>query len=429
MKETTIRLESYGIIIYVPDELSYFRVNDEALASLIRNQNFDEIKNKYNDEYKLLRIGKNNVRYVDNMNFDSDIFVPLEIYFDYTSKCNMQCTYCYNRENLNNCTMPQEDVKRLMNNFYDLGIMRVHLAGGEPTIDYDGLKNYIKSGREKNMIISMATNGSLLNDRICELLTTNDLLSVSISLDRADEKTNDLQRGNNSYKRACDGIKRLIKYKKKNNSNLEICIKPVFDLDMTEHDVKELIDLSENLGIDKLKFANPERCEYHELGYYGKVREKYYSNLEMISNIRNNYQGNLTITTPTNPAVFSFDIGLEENNGCIGGQELLTINPNGAITPCLMNHYDLGNIYKYNSLSEYLLLSDKLLEYKKIIQNQKCRKCILHSSCRGGCQVRKKVEYGKIENKDPLCPAKYVNQTSENQKVKTLKRINVYHSL
>lgn len=429
MNETTIRLENYGIIVYVPNELSYFRVNDSDLSELIENREFDQIEKLYNYEYRLLKLNENTIRYVDNRCFDNDITVPLEIYFDYTSKCNMECRYCYNRDNLNNCTMPKKDVTKLMNNFYDLGIMRIHLAGGEPTIDYEGLTNYIKSGRKNNMIISMATNGSLLNDRTCELLTTNDLLSVSVSLDRADETTNDLQRGKNSYKRACEGIKRLNDYKKKNKSNLEICIKPVFDLNMSENDVKGLIELSENLGINKLKFANPERCEYHELGYYGKTKNDYYENLKMISKIKDNYKGNLEITTPTNPTIFNFEIGLEENKGCIGAQELLTINPNGNITPCLMNHYDLGNIYNYDSLKEYLMLSKKLLQYKQLIQNKNCKSCEVYSSCRGGCQVRKKVEYGKIENKDPLCPLKYLEEKHEKSKAKILKKINVYHSL
>lgn len=39
--------------------------------------------------------------------------------------------------------------------------------------------------------------------------------------------------------------------------------------------------------------------------------------------------------------------------GCIGGQELLAINGDGRIMPCLMNHYVLGNYYDIGTLIEF----------------------------------------------------------------------------
>ena len=49
------------------------------------------------------------------------------------------------------------------------------------------------------------------------------------------------------------------------------------------------------------------------------------------------------------------------------------------------------------------------------------------------CQVRKIVEYGNIENIDPLCPIKYGCKTEEvneeKQKYKYFKKITLYHSL
>ena len=136
----------------------------------------------------------------------------------------------------------------------------------------------------------------------------------------------------------------------------------------------------------------------------------------------------IEITNVTNPYVNDFIIGIEGNRGCIGAQELITINPDGRITPCLMNHTNLGNIYDYNSLLEFLISSNKLKEYLNKIQNYECINCHFHTACRGGCQVRKKVEYGEIKSNDPLCPKDLIEK-EEKSKELVMRKVNVFHSL
>lgn len=430
MNETVIRKETYGLIVFNPRINGYYRVYDNKLQQEILNKNFNYIKQNYKTEFYELGLDIENKRYVDNSIFGNEVFVPLEAYFDYTALCNRNCAYCYNKKFLGNTTMTEESVRHVFDSFYELGIMRVHLAGGEPTINYLGLKNYIEYGRSKGMRISLATNGTFLDDnKISELLTTNDLISVSVSLDNADPKKNDGLRGDGSFEKVLEGVKNLKEHKKKNNSNLEICYKPVYFPTITNNEIESLIKMAEKYGLDKVKFANPERCDEHELGYYGSQKKLYYDSIKRIQNIieRGNYK--VSITNVTNPALYDFIIGIEENRGCIGAQELITINPDGRITPCLMNHYKLGNIYDYSDLKEFLTISDKLKKYRKMISSYNCNNCKNHFSCRGGCQVRKKVEYGAIKNNDPLCPKNLCEEKEQKVLKKNIRKINVYHSL
>lgn len=429
MKRTVIRNETYGLLVFVPDKASYYRVYDENIKKIILNcikkNNYDDLKKENIEVYKTLKI--NNPIYINNIELGKKVFIPLEAYFDYTSRCNRSCQYCYNKKYLGNTTMPPHIVRKIISDFAELGIMRIHLAGGEPTIDYLGLKNYIEECNKKNVVLSIATNGSLLDDKICDLLTSSDLLSVSISIDSALMEKNDITRGKNAYVKAIEGVKKLLKYREKNNSNVEICFKPVYYPSITKDEVNELITLSNNLGIQKLKFANPERCMDHDKGYYGRIKNSYYETAKMISECIENNMSNLQITNISNPFLYDTIIGIEENNGCIGAQELITINPDGRITPCLMNHYLLGNIYDYKSLKDFLEHSQQLKKYIDLISNYKCH-CHLKESCRGGCQVRKIVEYGRIEKFDPLCPRKEV-PNNMNYKKGILRKVNVYHSL
>lgn len=70
---------------------------------------------------------------------------------------------------------------------------------------------------------------------------------------------------------------------------------------ITKDEVNELITLSNNLGIQKLKFANPERCMDHDKGYYGRIKNSYYETAKMISECIENNMSNLQITNISNP--------------------------------------------------------------------------------------------------------------------------------
>ena len=158
---------------------------------------------------------------------------------------------------------------------------------------------------------------------------------------------------------------------------------------------------------------------YNVNSYVMELKEKYKSEKIYISNIAN----------PVNGCA---DIGLPNMKGCIGAQELISINPDGRISPCLMNQISLGNIYDYNSISDFWNNSEKLKEYRKVIANYGCEDCEYKNQCRGGCQVRKYVEYGEIKGIDPLCPAKHkekIIKKQEDKKIKKLTKINVLHSL
>ena len=114
--------------------------------------------------------------------------------------------------------------------------------------------------------------------------------------------------------------------------------------------------------------------------------------------------------------------------GCIGAQELIAINCKGEITPCLMNSTYLGNIFEVESIKD--IYKSEILENYKEISNYDCKDCKYHQKCRGGCQVRKIVEYGKIEKKDPICPVKNnINIDLEKDDNSKLKKIMVLHSL
>ncbi|MFO7966227.1 MAG: GTP 3',8-cyclase MoaA [Archaeoglobaceae archaeon] len=110
-----------------------------------------------------------------------------------TSRCNLRCFYCHREgetspqgstQDLSKKEMSVEDIKRICDVFYDLGIKKVKITGGEPLLRKDIFE--IIQSMPPFKEISMTTNGMLLAQNAYELAEVG-LSRVNISLDTMDE--------------------------------------------------------------------------------------------------------------------------------------------------------------------------------------------------------------------------------------------------
>ena len=370
-------------------------------------------------------------------NSEKELGAPLEYYFDYTNLCNLSCDLCYNKNHLWNRTMPQDMVTKLISEMYKRWVMRLHLAWWEPTINPKGLNNYLSTATKYGIVTSMVTNWLLLNDEICEIITNNNVFSVSVSIDWATEEINNRRRGSWNLAKAIKWIQKLAEYRKKKWVKMEIDIKPTYLPDANLEELEALVLLAIDLGADKIKLANPERSLNNVQWYFGDHREDYYNTGDFINTLKEKYSDKISITNITNPLLWCLPIGVNGMKGCIWAQELITINPDWRITPCLMDDYDLGSIYEWSTMENFWNNSPLLKEYLQKINNTACWDCISYAHCRWWCQVRKIVQYGEIRWKDPLCPTEYkldmkagdIQELEQHSTMENFKTINVFHSL
>jgi radical SAM protein with 4Fe4S-binding SPASM domain len=356
---------------------------------------------------------------------------PLEIYFDYTWACNLakercaQDSFCYASEFLGPTTMPADRVRALMFELSDWGVMRIHLAGGEPTINRRALSNYLDSATAAGLYTSMATNGLLINDRILDILLRNDLKSVSFSVDGATEITNARIRGPGLFDRAIEGIRLTIKRRDQYGSTMRVCIKPTYSPSTPDSELEDMVKLAIDLGVDVIKFANPERCLGHSQGHYGNSVDAYYQKIFLVQKLQHTFGSRIIITNVTNPLAGCGDIGIPGLAGCIGAQELLAINPNGNCTPCLMHPFNLGNVLtEYDGLRDFWSRAPSLpVLWSALAKPDACRNCRFFARCRSGSTVRRIVEEGRFDRErntgefraiaDPLCPLDLLRRRPE----------------
>jgi cyclic pyranopterin phosphate synthase len=109
-----------------------------------------------------------------------------------TDRCTFRCTYCMPKEVFGrdyvflsrDALLSFEEVTRLTRIFVDLGVRKVRLTGGEPTLrrDFDKLVAML-AGIDGLEDIAMTTNGSLLTLERAKELKAAGLNRVTVSLD------------------------------------------------------------------------------------------------------------------------------------------------------------------------------------------------------------------------------------------------------
>jgi len=133
------------------------------------------------------------------------------VFFHILTKCNLNCRHCYiNREQHGENTLPLSTIEVWLGAFAEKSnIANVIFLGGEPTIHPD-LSFTIK--KAKNMgynSITVDTNGYLFND-ILSRVSPDDVDYFSFSLDGATRKTNNMIRGEGSYDKCIEGIRKAV---------------------------------------------------------------------------------------------------------------------------------------------------------------------------------------------------------------------------
>ena len=231
-----IRHEYFGNLIWSNREKSYFIPKNEKI-----DHEVDKIlkeKDGQNDileELKAMGM-KDGVREIKTNN--KHLSAPLDYYFDYTNACNLKCAHCYNREYLNCDTMSEEQIEYVIKDMYDNGVMRLHLAGGEPTLFPEKLRKYMETAKKYGIVTSMSSNGTMVTDEIGDILMENDVISFTISLESANEEKNAKIRGKGSLERAKDGIRKIVEYRRRNDGKFNISIKMSYDVETTEETVE-----------------------------------------------------------------------------------------------------------------------------------------------------------------------------------------------
>jgi len=169
-----------------------------------------------------------------------------------TDVCNFKCTYCLPRGYKKNpgdirSFMSTIEISRLVSGLSELGVRKIRLTGGEPTVRKDFF-DILKNMKQNSNIpkVTMTTNGYQLN-KIAKQLHDVGLDGINISIDSLNRETFKNLTGHDRLPEILEGIKTLQKLDFKNIKVNAVLLKGIND---SEKDFEAFANFVENNKID-----------------------------------------------------------------------------------------------------------------------------------------------------------------------------------
>jgi heme b synthase len=137
---------------------------------------------------------------------------PRLVFWETTAACNLRCCHCRRTEVADEIS-PDElstaEAERLIDELAEWGRTILVLSGGEPLLRPD-IFRLMSYASKKDLIVALATNGTLIDQSVAKRIWESGADRVSISLDGADESTHDaFRRLPGSFRSALAGIQAL----------------------------------------------------------------------------------------------------------------------------------------------------------------------------------------------------------------------------
>ena len=262
--------------------------------------------------------------------------IPSFLIASITNDCNLNCVGCYAMANNPGCEIKelQADVwKRIFDEADELGISIIMLAGGEPMLRSDVLK---EAAKKKGILFPVFTNGTILDGESLSFFSSYRNLVPIISIE-GNESVTDLRRGKGVYSQAEKAISKFQDERllygisvTVTSENLDTVIDIAFVEELIKYECKVLI------------YVEYVPVDVPDLALNDEDREKLGNS---VNDLRKDFDDIIIVSFPGDEA---------ESGGCLAaGRGFAHINAAGGVEPCPFSPYSDLNL-KDVSLREAL---------------------------------------------------------------------------
>ncbi len=337
------------------------------------------------------------------------------VFWELTARCNLKCIHCRAEAQ----TERQEDelsTERcfaVIDELCGFSSPILILTGGEP-LYRDDIFDIARYAAGKGLRVALATNGTLVNEKVAEQIKESGIKRVSISLDGANPQTHDSFRMiPGSFESAFNGIKNLQK------EGIEVQINTTIARH-NEDEVKDILDLALNNDIKALHIFMlvPVGCGIQIADSQMLDKQKYEDILSWFYDKTMELRGRIELKATCAPHFFRImhkrakDEGITISpqthgmaavtKGCLAGSGVMFISRKGVVQPCGYLPVQAGNITK-ESVSEIWNGSEVFLNLRDTgLLKGKCGICEYKKVCEG-CRARAYYEKGDYMEEEPYC--------------------------
>jgi len=332
---------------------------------------------------------------------------PYTLVAELTYRCPLRCPYCSNPVNFHAMReeLSTEQWCQVFSEAADLGVVQLHLSGGEPVVRKD-LPALIRHARQCDLYTNLITGGTLLTAENLQQFRDSGLDHVQLSVQDTDRETAERIAGIRSYDKKLE-VARLIK-----QLGFPLTLNVVLHRFNIDH-VPELIALGAELGAQRLELAN---TQYYAWGLENRkallpTRAQRDQAEAIAREARARYRGTMEI------AFVQVDYFAEEPKACIGGwaRTYMCITPTGEVLPCHAAHVIPGLSFdsvRHQSLETIWRESPALNAFRGDDWMQEpCRSCPKKTVDFGGCRCQAFLLAGDAAATDPVCHYSPLHQT------------------
>ncbi len=329
-----------------------------------------------------------------------DVPVPVGLLAELTHRCPLQCPYCSNPLALERVAseLPTETWIDVLAQAAELGVLQLHLSGGEPTVRRD-LEEIVAAAAKAGLYCNLITSAVTLTRERLAALADRGLDHVQISFQDAIPANAD----------------RIAHYSGGHAKKLEAAAW-VGDLGLpltvnapihrqNIDSLQAFIDLAERLGAQRLEIAHVQ--------YYGwalknrqalmPTREQVMRSAEAVAQARERLNGILAIDFVVP------DYYAKRPKPCMGGwgRGIINITPSGKVLPCHAAESLPGLTFdnvREKRLRDIWQGSDAFQKFRHTDWMQEpCRSCEFREQDWGGCRCQAFAFTGDARATDPAC--------------------------
>lgn len=326
--------------------------------------------------------------------------LPMAMLAEITHRCPLACPYCSNPVELtrSQAELPAEDWSRVFREAADLGVLQVHISGGEPGARRD-LAQIVESASAAGLYVNLITSGIGITRQRLEELDSAGVDHVQLSLqgirpDMADRISG--HPGSWDKKMGFAGWVAEIGF--------PLTINAVVHRQNMER-LPDMIELAETLGARRIEVATVQFHGWADLNRKALMptREQAAFARQVVNDARARLRGQLVIdyVPADHHAVYP--------KACMGGwgSTGLNVAPDGSVLPChaasSIDWLQFENV-RERSLSDIWHLSDAFNAFRGTEwMAEPCRSCERKNMDFGGCRCQAMAIAGDARATDPVC--------------------------
>jgi PqqA peptide cyclase len=325
---------------------------------------------------------------------------PVGLLAELTHRCPLQCPYCSNPVALEraNGELTTAEWQRVLTEAAELGVLQLHLSGGEPTLRPD-LEQIIETAAKVGLYSNLITAAVGLTQARLETFAKLGLDHVQISIQDADpvnaDRIGGAKRGHQQKMEVAGWVRAL---------DMPLTINAPIHRQNVDN-LAAIILLAEQLGAGRLEVAH---VQYYGWGLINRTallptREQVDASIALVDRERKRLKGRMVID------FVAPDYHANRPKPCMGGwgRTSMNVTPSGRVLPCHAAESIPGLVFdnvREKSLRAIWLSSPTFNKYRGTEwMREPCRSCAFKEVDWGGCRCQALLLAGDAAEADPVC--------------------------